>query len=230
VKVVQVLTDLGVVEAHRGRGGGMRLAQPPAAINVGWLIRRTEPHWSLVECFDAATNTCPIVPACGLKGVLYRAQQAFLGVLDEYSLEQLLARRSDLVALLGDSRRGAKVEDAGGGGRRTPSQEVIDAGDRDLGIKPLAAGEGAQGQLGGHGAHPSDVAEPPGDQVVLDPGMLGQEDRHAGCARHPPRAEQRVRPRPEGSEEVRGEQGQGGQFEDRGGRQDPEGGRPDQGA
>ncbi|MBX6316126.1 MAG: Rrf2 family transcriptional regulator, partial [Isosphaeraceae bacterium] len=28
VKVVQVLTDLGVVEAHRGRGGGMRLAQP----------------------------------------------------------------------------------------------------------------------------------------------------------------------------------------------------------
>ena len=41
VKVVRTLTELGVVEAQRGRGGGMRLAMPPSAINVGWLIRRT---------------------------------------------------------------------------------------------------------------------------------------------------------------------------------------------
>ena len=68
VKVVQTLTDLGVVEAQRGRGGGMRLAMRPSEINVGWLIRRTEPHLNLVECFDPATNTCPIAPACGLKG------------------------------------------------------------------------------------------------------------------------------------------------------------------
>lgn len=68
VKVVQTMTDLGVVDAQRGRGGGMRLAMPPSAINVGWLVRRTEPHFNLVECFDPATNTCPIAPACGLKG------------------------------------------------------------------------------------------------------------------------------------------------------------------
>src|SRR5204862_2313753 len=103
VKVVQTLTDLGVVDAQRGRGGGMRLAMRPSEINVGWLIRRTEPHLNLVECFDPDTNTCPIAPACGLKGVLYRAQQAFLGVLDDYSLDQLLTRRSDLVTLLDDS-------------------------------------------------------------------------------------------------------------------------------
>src|SRR5215472_5432126 len=76
VKVVQTLTDLGVVEAQRGRGGGMRLAMRPREINVGWLVRRTEPHFDLVECFDLATNTCPIAPACGLKEALYRAQQA----------------------------------------------------------------------------------------------------------------------------------------------------------
>ena len=68
VKVVQTLTDLGVVAAQRGRGGGMRLARRPSEINVGWLIRRTEPHFNLVECFDPETNTCPIAPACGLKG------------------------------------------------------------------------------------------------------------------------------------------------------------------
>jgi Rrf2 family transcriptional regulator, nitric oxide-sensitive transcriptional repressor len=116
VKVVQTLTDLGVVEAQRGRGGGMRLAKRPSEINVGWLIRRTEPHFDLVECFDPEANTCPIAPACGLNGALHRALKAFLGVLDEYSLDQLLTQRSDLVTLLDDSlRRGAKSNHAGGG-------------------------------------------------------------------------------------------------------------------
>jgi Rrf2 family nitric oxide-sensitive transcriptional repressor len=101
VKVVQTLSDLGVVEGQRGRGGGMRLAMRPDEINVGWLVRHTEPHLNLVECFDPATNTCPIAPACGLKGALMRAQRAFLSVLDEYNLADFQSRRGDLVALLG---------------------------------------------------------------------------------------------------------------------------------
>ncbi|MGE3822170.1 MAG: Rrf2 family transcriptional regulator [Isosphaeraceae bacterium] len=106
VKVVQTLTELGVVEAQRGRGGGMRLAMRPSEINVGWLVRQTEPHFDLVECFDPAKNTCPIAPACGLKGILSRAQRAFLGVLDEYHLDQLLSRRTDLAALLAHDGKG----------------------------------------------------------------------------------------------------------------------------
>jgi Rrf2 family nitric oxide-sensitive transcriptional repressor len=97
VRVVQTLTDLGVVESQRGRGGGMRLAMRPSEINVGWLIRQTEPHLNLVECFDPATNTCPIAPACGLKGALHRAQSAFLDVLDGYTLDKFLTRRTELV-------------------------------------------------------------------------------------------------------------------------------------
>jgi len=114
VKVVQVLTDLGVVEAQRGRGGGMRLAKDPSEINVGWLIRQTEPHFELVECFNLKTNTCPIAPACGLKKALRRAQQAFLDVLDEYNLGQFLGRRSELVALLGASLRFRSEPDGAG--------------------------------------------------------------------------------------------------------------------
>ena len=78
----------------------MRLAKGPSEINVGWLIRRTEPHFNLVECFDPATNTCPIAPACGLKHALHQAQQAFLQILDGYSLDQFLTRRSELASLL----------------------------------------------------------------------------------------------------------------------------------
>ncbi len=116
VKVVQTLVELGVVEAQRGRGGGMRLAIRPSEINVGWLVRRTEPHFDLVECFDLETNTCPIAPACGLKGALQRAQQAFLDVLDEYSLDDFVARRAQLLPLFEDSlRRHSAVDNAVGG-------------------------------------------------------------------------------------------------------------------
>lgn len=100
VRVVQTLTELGVVASRRGRGGGMRLAMEPSAINVGWLIRRTEPHFDMVECFKPETNTCPIAPVCGLKGALHRAREAFFAVLDEYTLEQLLARKGELVQFL----------------------------------------------------------------------------------------------------------------------------------
>ncbi len=114
VKVVQTLTDLGVIKSQRGRGGGMRLAMRPSEINVGWLVRRTEPHFDLVECFDPATNTCPIAPACGLKALLHRAQHAFLRVLDECSLEQILTHRGDLVTLLDNSLlRGTRSNRAG---------------------------------------------------------------------------------------------------------------------
>jgi Rrf2 family nitric oxide-sensitive transcriptional repressor len=111
VKVVQTLTDLAVVESQRGRGGGMRLAMEPSNINVGWLVRRTEPHFDLVECFDQATNTCPIAPACGLKGLLFRAQQAFLRVLDECTVEQFLTRRTDVLALLDKSLEQSATSD-----------------------------------------------------------------------------------------------------------------------
>jgi Rrf2 family nitric oxide-sensitive transcriptional repressor len=103
VKVVQTLTDLGVVDAQRGRGGGMRLAMRPSEINVGWLVRRTEPHLNLVECFDPPTNTCPIAPACGLKGALQRAQRAFLDVLDAYTLDDFQSQRSELARILDES-------------------------------------------------------------------------------------------------------------------------------
>lgn len=112
VKVVQTLTDLGVVEAQRGRGGGMRLAKRPSEINVGWLIRQTEPHLNLVECFDMDSNTCPIAPACGLKGALVRAQQAFLGVLDRYTLEDFRPHREQLIHLLDESLRRASGDGA----------------------------------------------------------------------------------------------------------------------
>jgi Rrf2 family nitric oxide-sensitive transcriptional repressor len=107
VKVAGMLVELGLVEAVRGRRGGLRLAKAPVEINVGWVVRRTEPDFHLVECFDAATDTCPITPACGLKHVLAEAQRRFLGALDRYTLADLLAkpeRRVQLTQLWSEAR------------------------------------------------------------------------------------------------------------------------------
>lgn len=103
VRVVQTLTELGVVHSRRGRGGGLSLAKEPRSINIGWLVRQTEPHFDLVECFDPTTNRCPITPACELQRALHRARQAFLDVLDSYTLDQFLKRRAELVPLLAQS-------------------------------------------------------------------------------------------------------------------------------
>lgn len=99
VKAVQLLVDQGLVVSVRGRQGGLRLNKHPKEINVGAVIRSTEPGWDLVECFDVETNTCPIEPACGLKGVLKRAQDAFLAVLSEHTLADFLPRAPALIKL-----------------------------------------------------------------------------------------------------------------------------------
>lgn len=92
VRVVQGLGRHGFVEVRPGRSGGVLLARSPAEISVGQVVRHMEPDFNVVECFDPATNTCPIAPACGLIGVLSEATRAFLATLDKYTLEDLLRR------------------------------------------------------------------------------------------------------------------------------------------
>lgn len=99
VKVVQRLIEERLVETVRGRGGGLSLAREPHEINVAAVVRLTEPHLNLVECFDAKTNTCPIDPACGLKGALMRAQEAFFAELERYSLADFTSRGPALIKL-----------------------------------------------------------------------------------------------------------------------------------
>ena len=100
VKVVQLLIEDGSVASVRGRNGGLRLVRAPDRVNVGALVRRTETTWDVVECFNRDTNTCPIEPACGLKGALKRAQVAFLSVLDDYTLADFLPRSREIKQLL----------------------------------------------------------------------------------------------------------------------------------
>lgn len=99
-KVIARLAQLGYVETIRGRDGGARLAKPPEEIVVGEVVRATEDNLNLVECFDPATNRCPIAPACALAPALDEALTAFLSVLDRYTLADFIAKPKSLTRLL----------------------------------------------------------------------------------------------------------------------------------
>ena len=88
-RVVHNLARLGYLRTQRGRGGGIQLARPAGGIRIGALVRETEDQPVFVECFDPATNSCPIIGSCRLKGILAEAVNSFYGSLDRYTLEDL---------------------------------------------------------------------------------------------------------------------------------------------
>lgn len=106
VKVVYNLATQGFIHTSRGRGGGITLARPAAEINIGDVVRHTEVNFHLVECFDRERNTCPIAAACFLKNALNEAQQAFIAVLDRFSLADVVENKDWLRAALKVSESG----------------------------------------------------------------------------------------------------------------------------
>ncbi len=109
LKVVQRLTQLGYVQTIRGRRGGMRLARAADTIIVGEVVRQTEDNMQLVPCFESGNTACPIAPACGLAPALDHALQAFLSVLDGYTVADLMAKRAELTALVARPSDGTTV-------------------------------------------------------------------------------------------------------------------------
>jgi Rrf2 family protein len=100
-KVAQQLAAHGYLKTMRGRGGGLRLAQPPAAICIGTVVRQTEGTLTLVECFDPATNACPLSSCCRFNRALKRALEGFFLVLDGYTLADFVIEPAALKPLLG---------------------------------------------------------------------------------------------------------------------------------
>jgi Rrf2 family transcriptional regulator, nitric oxide-sensitive transcriptional repressor len=89
VKVVHNLGLNGYILTTRGRHGGIRLARPANEIQVGEVVRATEPDFDLLECFNPATDRCVISRSCSLKSILFSAQSGFLEILDKYTLADI---------------------------------------------------------------------------------------------------------------------------------------------
>jgi Rrf2 family nitric oxide-sensitive transcriptional repressor len=105
-KVITRLGELGVIDARRGRGGGLAITDLGRTARVGWLVRRLENHSGGVEVIECeGPNPCPLLVGCRLRAALRRAQDAFYESLDELSVEDLIRQptKNVLLALPGVS-------------------------------------------------------------------------------------------------------------------------------
>lgn len=88
MKLASDMVSAGIFQSLRGRSGGLRLARPRQDISVGDIVRHTEGGSPLVDC-----SNCVLAPGCGLIGIMAEAKEALLGVLDKYSLQDVLDRK-----------------------------------------------------------------------------------------------------------------------------------------
>lgn len=94
VKVVHRLSQLGLIESSKGKGGGIWLACPPQEMRLGDIVKQLESNMDLVECFNRENNKCKITNTCQLKHYLYEARHSFISILNKYTLADTVKNQS----------------------------------------------------------------------------------------------------------------------------------------
>jgi len=97
VKVVHRLGRLGYIQTFRGKGGGVCLGRAPGEVRLGAVVRAMEATLDMVDCHR---SVCPLATECQLKTLLNEARNAFIAVLDQYTLVDLQQQPVVLRALL----------------------------------------------------------------------------------------------------------------------------------
>ena len=90
MKIASLLQHHGVLNATRGKGGGLQLAKPANSLRLGDLVQTLEPDMALAECLGE-NNQCVVTSQCLLIGVLSDALQEFLRSLNRYTLDDICA-------------------------------------------------------------------------------------------------------------------------------------------
>jgi Rrf2 family nitric oxide-sensitive transcriptional repressor len=98
VKVVHKLGQLNYINTTRGKYGGIRLGQSANQIRIGDVVREMETRLDVIDC--NSPSPCPIQPNCELKSILVQAGEAFLTVLDNFTIADLQQDSSKLKTLL----------------------------------------------------------------------------------------------------------------------------------
>ncbi len=90
-KAVSKLVELGLVNARRGRVGGLELTDAGRHVSIGWLVRELEGDREVIDCHGQ--GTCPLIAGCRLRRALAEAKEAFYAELDQHTLMDLAGAR-----------------------------------------------------------------------------------------------------------------------------------------
>lgn len=98
VKIVHQLGIKGYIETIRGKHGGIRLARSSDLINLKDLVADMENVTCLLDC---QREGCRLMPGCRFQAIMRKAMRAFLGVLNEFTLADLVKDERQMCGLLG---------------------------------------------------------------------------------------------------------------------------------
>jgi Rrf2 family protein len=87
-KIVNLLARAGLIEAMRGRNGGVRLARPADQVRIGDVVRATETTRVAIE---EGAPSCP--RGHDVNRVLDDALEAFIEVLDRHTIADMARGR-----------------------------------------------------------------------------------------------------------------------------------------
>ena len=92
-QIMQLLKEEGFVESRRGKFGGYRLARPAAKITVGSVVRVIDGPLAPIGCVSHSAYekcSCPDEVHCGLRMLMLDVRNAIAGILDRYSLDDVV--------------------------------------------------------------------------------------------------------------------------------------------
>lgn len=98
VKIINKLEHLDYLHTTRGKNGGVRLGKMADEIYIGEVVRQMEPTLEVINC--EAPTPCPLITDCMLKPVLVKATDAFLDILNQYTIADIAGSRNQLKVLL----------------------------------------------------------------------------------------------------------------------------------
>lgn len=87
------LREAGYVETQRGKGGGYYIGKPMKEIKMGDLVRLLDGPLAPIACASKSAYahcSCPDETHCGLRMLMIDVRNAIVGILDRYSLHNVV--------------------------------------------------------------------------------------------------------------------------------------------
>lgn len=92
-QILQTLKEAGYVRSARGKFGGYALAKPAREIKIGQVVRLIDGPLAPIGCVSQTAYekcTCPDEAHCGLRMLMLDVRNAIAGILDRYSLADVV--------------------------------------------------------------------------------------------------------------------------------------------